>query len=85
MPSTEIDDLMQMAEWITVKTEPVKYIVNQIKYPDALTEYPQLFRVERHSGSSSGHYKHIFVGTEEPVRSFLNGILEGRCAALRRW
>lgn len=85
MPSTELDDLKVMAENITAKTEPVKYLVNQLKFTEANTAYPSLFRIERHTGGTGGHYKAIFVGTEDPARSFLNGILEGRCAALRRW
>lgn len=84
MPSTELDDLMVIAEHITAKMEPVKYIVNLVKFADALTSMEPVFKVERTSGSHDP-YRTIFTGTEERVRCYLNGILEGRCATLRRW
>lgn len=85
MPSTELDDLLQMAEWITAKTAPVKYIVNSVRFGDGLVSMATVFKVERTTGEHCAPFKAIFTGTEERVRCFLNGILEGRCAALRRW
>lgn len=84
MPSTELDDLMVIAEHISSKIDPVKYQVAQAAKTNHIDEVPQLFLVQRYDGPG-GHWKTIFTGLERTVRAFLNGMAEGRCATLRRW
>ena len=83
MPSSEIDDLKVMAEAINAHLDPVRYQVNQCTVGN-IDEMPQTFYVQRYTGPGA-HWQTVMTGVRGAVRSYLNGILEGRCAALRRW